>query len=608
MIDAVTPGEGVLPSRALTPSFKGRLALVFTVLVVAACIVAAALLFSRASQERQGIKDRALSTAIALSSGFDQEVAAVNYLLKGLSKSPALLSGDVEAFHRQLKETPVPEGSGLALFDLERQLANSLRPFGDSTLPKVTAIPNYQEQIDRIRERRWAVSGRLYSLVKHRVVVALSLRIDGPDGEMKNWITTTLSDERLDRILDDPNVPAGWSKALYDRKMQPIVTAKNGQSGLEIPAPVALRTSLDSAGPNNVIAGLVEGIDGNGMPVLIAYRRSGATNWTTAVAVPLAIVDAPIAGVLWQLAGPAAILLLVGGLAALLMARQFERPMLKLSHLVIEAKSEVTELSAQLLALQEEERQRIARELHDSTAQRLVAAGLGLGRLEAKLRQSPAGLKTCGEIGEQLDGALMELRIFTYLLHPPNLAQDGLRTTLMQFVDGFARRTGLSAFIRVSNRLDEASPEIQRSVLRVVQEALSNVHRHAGASTVHVGAKIVADRLVVRVRDNGRGMTMPGASMSGLRMGVGIPGMRARLQQFGGDLKIRTGASGTSLLAYVPLSERSGATALILPLRGTGAQHQHQHGGDPLRRSHEQAQPRNDGSADPLRNPQRTSG
>jgi uncharacterized membrane protein len=93
MIDAVTPGKRALPSRALTPGFKGRLALVFTVLVLAACIIAAALLFSRASQERQAIRDRALSTVVALSFGFEQEVAAGNALLKGLSTSPALNTG-----------------------------------------------------------------------------------------------------------------------------------------------------------------------------------------------------------------------------------------------------------------------------------------------------------------------------------------------------------------------------------------------------------------------------------------------------------------------------------------------------------------------------------
>ena len=129
------------PPRDFRPRLRGRVALIFTALVLASCVLAAALLFSRAQTERQTIRDRALSTAVALSFGFDQEVAAVNYLLKGLSKSPALLSGDIKGFYDQMKATPVPEGSWLILQDLEGQVANTLRPFGDPTLPKRSAFP-----------------------------------------------------------------------------------------------------------------------------------------------------------------------------------------------------------------------------------------------------------------------------------------------------------------------------------------------------------------------------------------------------------------------------------------------------------------------------------
>ncbi|HEX2509894.1 MAG TPA: histidine kinase, partial [Microvirga sp.] len=362
-------------------------------------------------------------------------------------------------------------------------------------------------------------------------------------------------------------VPADWTKAVYDRSFQPIVTDRGGQRALEIPAPAALRTRLAGAGPNSTMDGVVEDVDERGLPVLVAYRRSGTTNWTTAVAVPLAVVNAPVTGVLWQVAGPATFLLLAGGLAALFTARQVERPLRTLSHLVTEAKREVTQLSEQLLALQEEERQRIARELHDSTAQHLVATNLGLMRLAGEIRQSPAALKTCGEIGDLLDRALLELRVFTYLLHPPSLADDGLGATLRAFIEGFAGRTGLQARVRLADTVDDAPPEIQRSILRVVQEALANVHRHAGASRVHVGAKLVGERLVVRIRDDGWGMRGPGGVGGRLRMGVGIPGMHARLRQFGGDLKIRTGSTGTSLLAYVPLPGPSNVAALRSPLR-----------------------------------------
>jgi two-component system NarL family sensor kinase len=558
--------EMVAQTLAAPPRLKPRLAIIFTAVVLVACIVAAALLFSHALTDRQAVRDRALSTAIALSFGFDQEVAAGNALLKGLSSSPALRAGDVKGFYDQLIATPISEGSWLILQDMEGQVVNTLRPFG-AALPRHRDFPNYPEALDRVRERGWAVSGRMASIVKSgATTIGLSLRINHPDGSMKGFITTVLSEDRLGAILAEPTLPEGWTRGLYDRKFQPIVTSRGVEKTPQASAPGGFRARLAAGNQDETTDGVIEDVDEHGLPILIAYRRSGATNWTTAVSVPLALVNAPLTGMMRQLAGPAAFLLLIGGLAALFTARQVEHPLRSLSNLVSKAEGEISELSGQLLALQEEERQRIARELHDSTAQRLVAAGLGLGRLEAKLQQNQAGLKICGEIAEQLDGALMELRTFTYLLHPPNLANDGLRSTLEEFVEGFARRTGLHASIQVSKRLDEAPAEIQRCVLRVVQEALANVHRHAGASRVHVGAKLVAERLVVRIRDNGRGMKRVDPSADRHQMGVGIPGMHARLQQFGGDLKIRTGPQGTSLLAYVPLSEPSRLSALILPL------------------------------------------
>jgi two-component system NarL family sensor kinase len=556
MSDVAAHGIAV-PPRGIPPRLERRVAITFMAVVLVACVVAAALLFSHALTDRQAVRDRALSTAIALSFGFDQEVAAGHALLKGLSSSPALKSGDVKAFYDQLKATPIPHGSWLILQDMEGQVINTLRPFG-AGLPRHRDFPNYPEALNRIRERGWAVSGRMASIVKSgATTIGLSLRIDHPDGAMKGFITTVLSQDRLGAILAEPKLPGGWTRGLYDRKFQPIVTERQAETAPQVPAPDAFRASLAAGDQDETTDGFIEDFDERGIPVLIAYRRSGATNWTTAVTVPLALVNAPITGVLWQIAGPAAFLLLIGGLAALFTARQVEHPLRSLSNLVSKAEGEISELSGQLLALQEEERQRIARELHDSTAQRLVAAGLGLGRLEAKLQQSPSGLRTCGEIGEQLDGALMELRIFTYLLHPPNLANDGLRATLVEFVEGFARRTGLHASIQVSSRLDEASAEIQRSVLRVVQEALANVHRHAGATQVSVGAKLPGGRLVVQVRDDGRGLGRPAVDGSDgrTRMGVGIPGMRARLRQFDGDLRIKSGPRGTSLLAHVPLPD-----------------------------------------------------
>jgi len=536
----------------LTPRLRRRIALTFMVITIAACLVAATLLLSRAAEERHAINHRALEAAKALSFGFDQEVAAVNYLLKGLSKSPPLLSGDLKAFYDQLKVTPVPEGSWLVLNDLERQVANTLRPFG-SLLPRHVDFPNYQEQLDRIRDRRWSVSGRMLAPLKGSIIVALSLRLDAPDGRMSGHLSITLTEARLGAILDDQTLPAGWMKGLYDRKFQPIVADRDGHKGSDLPVPAALAIRLAEVGPDSTITGAVEAIDDRGDAVLVTYRRSGATNWTSVVTVPLADLNAPVSAALWRMAGPASLLLLAGGTAAWFTARQVEQPLRTLSDQVTGAKKQVNELSGQLLALQEEERQRIARELHDSTAQHLVAANLGLAGLERTVVVTPEARSAFAEIESLLNEALRELRIFTYLLHPPNLAKDGLQATLRDFAEGFAGRTGLVARIRIPEEVDELPLELQRAILRVVQEALTNVHRHADASHVSVKARITSGRLIIRIRDDGHGMVRRDRQDGSIRLGVGLAGMQSRLEQFGGTLRIRTGWGGTRLVAMVPV-------------------------------------------------------
>ncbi|MBD2746639.1 hypothetical protein IC232_07980 [Microvirga sp. BT688] len=545
MVARSLPG---LPSR-----LRGRVVLTFATVILVTCVVAAALLLTNALHERQHIRERVLETAIALSFGFDQEVAAGNSLLKGLSSSPALKSGDAKAFYDQLKATPIPDGSWLILQDLDGQVANTLRPFG-AALPRHRDFPTYPEAINRVRERGWTVSGRMASLVKPgTTIIALSLRINHDDGTMKGFITTVLSQDRLGAILGGQDVAEGSTRGLYDRKLQPIVTTRGAETSSRIPMPGALAARLAANG-SETVEGFIEDVDERGVPVLVAYRSSGATNWTTVVAVPLSLVNAPVTGVLRQMAGMAAFLLLAGGAAALFTARQVEQPLRTLSDQVAGAKRQVNELSGQLLALQEEERQRIARELHDSTAQHLVAANLGLSGLEGAVVATPASRSAFAEIERQLGEALRELRIFTYLLHPPNLAKDGLQATLRDFAEGFAGRAGLVARIRIPEEVDELPLDLQRAILRVVQEALTNVHRHAGASHVSVNARIMSGRLIVRIRDNGHGMAGAVRPDGPIRLGVGVVGMRARLEQFGGDLMIRSGRSGTCVVALVPVT------------------------------------------------------
>jgi PAS domain S-box-containing protein len=152
----------------------------------------------------------------------------------------------------------------------------------------------------------------------------------------------------------------------------------------------------------------------------------------------------------------------------------------------ITLEQEAEELSGRLINLQEEERQRIAQELHDSTAQHLVAANLNLMSLRYKGGSATEDVALWDEVEASMQEALKELRTFSYLMHPPTLHADGLRSTIRQYIDGYANRSGLTVKFRSSPKVDKLPFGMQRSLLRNVQEALANVYRHASASRVSV--------------------------------------------------------------------------------------------------------------------------
>src|SRR5262245_31984482 len=219
------------------------------------------------------------------------------------------------------------------------------------------------------------------------------------------------------------------------------------------------------------------------------------------------------------------------------------------------AEAEAELLADRLLTLQDEERQRIALELHDSTAQHLLAMSLNLANLKTRIVAEPQTLHLFEEIGGSLTETTKELRTFTYLLNPPQLESDGLCATLQRYVEGFSQRTGLKTTLRASASADGLPSPLQRSLLRIVQEALTNVHRHAAATRVAVDLRSIGQRTHLVIRDDGHGIDRGDQRQADrlLRLGVGIPGMSARSQQLGGRLDIRSSPRGTTVHAAMPL-------------------------------------------------------
>jgi signal transduction histidine kinase len=221
-------------------------------------------------------------------------------------------------------------------------------------------------------------------------------------------------------------------------------------------------------------------------------------------------------------------------------------------------RSDAVDVNVDLISIQEGIQQRIASDLHDSTCQHLVAASLGLMRIRSNLGDTALAERLCDEIDASIDEALREIRAFAYLLHPRNLAGEGLKAAIEGYVEGFAARTSLRVTASVVPDVDRLPYETKRSLLRVVQEALTNVFRHAKATEVNIVVAASDGHFHLTISDNGRGLPSDrgGPGTKAASIGVGIPAMRARLHQIGGTLDIRSSRaprhSGTILCAVFP--------------------------------------------------------
>lgn len=215
------------------------------------------------------------------------------------------------------------------------------------------------------------------------------------------------------------------------------------------------------------------------------------------------------------------------------------------SRRVVELRTlELQKLSAQLLQVQDAERRRIARELHDDLGQQLSAIKM---QLSSKTQNEAAS--------KMVDAAAASVRNLSYLLHPPLLDETGLRAALHWYVDGMIKRSGIQIAVNVTPpAFPRLSRDIETTVFRVVQESLTNIYRHAATESARVEIEKKADWIIVRVRDYGKGLPQefasPGASG---RLGVGINGMRERVRQFGGELSVNRAEPGTLLEAKIPL-------------------------------------------------------
>ncbi len=226
----------------------------------------------------------------------------------------------------------------------------------------------------------------------------------------------------------------------------------------------------------------------------------------------------------------------------------------------VRAEEELRRLSGQLLRLQDEERRSIARDLHDSTGQNLVALATILSQLHASIPSSSRKLrKLASQCQELADRCIREVRTLSYILHPPMLDEAGLEDAIRHYVDGFSERTGIAVKLQISPRFGRMPPDVELALFRVVQESLTNIQRHSQSHRATIQLDRSADEVKLEISDKGPGAShreLPGTPGSPFRLGVGIPSMQERVRLIGGWLEIESSNSGTTVRATVPVDGR----------------------------------------------------
>ena len=270
--------------------------------------------------------------------------------------------------------------------------------------------------------------------------------------------------------------------------------------------------------------------------------------------------------------------LLVSGLFILMgEARRRDNEILQRAHADLEnrvqqrtaelnaANRSLRELSARLMQLQDDERRRIARELHDSVGQMLVALGMNLSTVKADLERLSKAISAVTDSASLVDDLNTEIRTISHLLHPPLLDEAGLASALRWYSDGFAQRSKIKVDLDLPGQFGRLSSELETTIFRVVQECLTNIHRHSGSSVARIRLRHSDGEVVVTVADEGRGLSrakQDEVADTGTP-GVGLRGMRERVRQLGGSLEINSDGEGrgTSVMVRLPVEHSASTVA-----------------------------------------------
>ncbi len=473
----------------------------------------------------------------------DREVETTLARLVGLSSSPALLQEDLRAFHQQMVRTPIPKGTVLVISDRKRQLANAAMPFG-TALPELSAYPAQPSFFDRLEREGTYISSRVYGPVAKINAVTVSMKIPDAEGRLKYILTTAILGDRLADLMRHAEQPlAGGRIILFDAMGQEL-------AGYPATGGVSPIPKLIEAG-QSVSRGLVTESDVQ-PAVATGYDRSALTGWTVGTSAGREWLYEPLVHARHLLMVMSATVLAVAGLVIMILRNRVSRPFQVMASQLQDAKREVVELGDTLISARTQEHRRIAQELHDTTAQKLVAADLYLQSMARKAPASGTEQTQLTVVRKLLSQALDELRTFSFLLRPDQPTDEGFSDCLNALVGGFCDRAGLRCVTDFSAWLDDLDEPTQTLFLRITHEALSNIYRHARAKSVSASAAVTGEGWMLTIEDDGvGGVTFP-CKPGQKHVGLGIAGMAEALAEHAGKLQIMPLTVGTKLIAWVP--------------------------------------------------------
>jgi len=216
------------------------------------------------------------------------------------------------------------------------------------------------------------------------------------------------------------------------------------------------------------------------------------------------------------------------------------------------------ELSARLMQLQDDERRRIARELHDSVGQMLAALSMNLANVRSDVERLAQTAATLSDSESLVQDMSTEVRTISHLLHPPLLDEAGLSSALRWYVEGFSQRSRIQVDLDLPDGFGRLPAELETAIFRVVQECLTNIHRHSGSPVAKIRLRRKEESVRVEIEDKGRGIPFEKQQLMATSgsVGVGIRGMKERLRQLHGTVEIESDSSGTVVRVRLPIQDR----------------------------------------------------